>query len=245
MAEEINLCCLASVDSTMAEAKRLASCGNAGETTVVTADMQSSGRGRLGRVFDSAPGGVYLSIACRPPCRPSDCVHIPALVALAVKDAVEETSKAVPDLKWPNDLLFRGKKICGLLAEAVHNKDDWFVVIGVGVNVSNKTRASLPNAASLFELTGGAPEPELLAAEIIKKTTAIIKTSAAEKESLLKRYASMCVTIGKRVKIITVTGEFSGIAEGIDNNAALLVRREDGSVETVFSGDVRTEYADE
>lgn len=231
---DYNLLCLERVDSTNSEARRRAAQGG---NWIITSDAQSDGRGRLGRAFDSTPGGIYLSFTYRPDFPPENSLHLTTLAALAVHDAVYEICGVRPEIKWPNDLLLGGQKFCGILTEAIHTAPDYFLITGIGINASNELPEELDGVTSLRRFTGSAPDSERLAAGVLRRAIDLYSRSQTEKSALLERYAALCVTIGKTVSVSSGTSVFTGTSIGIDENAALLVRRESGDVATVFSGE--------
>jgi len=204
---------------------------------VVIAGKQTAGRGRFGRSFDSQSGGLYMSLSHRPALPPEQSLHLTALAALAICDAVQKLCNIKVEIKWPNDLLVNGKKFCGILTEAVFTGGGYFLVIGIGINVSNPLPPELAEAATLREACGFSPEPELLAAEVIRRTCQIFEEAYDKKHELLKIYESCCATIGKKVRCLADGVPVEGIAVGINENAALLVRKENGDIVTVFSGE--------
>lgn len=106
--------------------------------TVLWAGRQSEGRGRMGRVFDSPEGGLYLSILWRPDRKMEDCLCLTPCAALAISRCIEEHCGIRPEIKWPNDLQIKGKKLCGILTEGSFDSEgNFFVVLGLGLNVNN------------------------------------------------------------------------------------------------------------
>lgn len=257
--ENYNIVCKDLTTSTNDDVKSLASDGG---NWIVTAERQTSGRGRLGRSFSSEPGGLYLSVSFRPNREPEKTLPLTAFSALAVCDAIEEIYGIRPDIKWPNDVLLRGKKICGILTEGIHTGEGFFTVTGIGINMSNPIPPELDSAGSLLELTGVSVEPEQLAAGLIERLLRTYGEALDGNAALLERYAGDCVTIGNEVTVCGVSPHtmrapnqpeylsgrprlppeyneaiVKGTAIGIDENAALLVRTEDGRVVTVSSGE--------
>jgi BirA family biotin operon repressor/biotin-[acetyl-CoA-carboxylase] ligase len=140
-----------------------------GDDWIVVADCQSAGRGRMGHAFSSEPGGLYMSMTWRPRGSLEKTPELTAVAGLAVRDAVRELCGVTPDVKPPNDLLINGRKICGILTEA-RDGDGFVMVFGIGVNLRNPLPPELGDVAgNLLDLTGNAPEPEVLAERIAKK----------------------------------------------------------------------------
>ena len=159
-----------SLDSTNTHAKELARQG-AAAGTVIIAQTQSAGRGRLGRSFHSpADTGLYFSLILRPDCKPEQLMHLTCAAAVAACDAVERSCGLRPGIKWINDLTLEGKKLGGILTELSFSTDGRVssAVIGIGINVKKKSfpRELQPIACSLADF---APQPELsaLAAELM------------------------------------------------------------------------------
>ncbi|MGI5936387.1 MAG: biotin--[acetyl-CoA-carboxylase] ligase [Oscillospiraceae bacterium] len=207
-----------------------------GSDWVVIARKQTAGRGRFGRSFDSQRGGLYLSLSFRPDRPPEQSLHLTALAALAICDAVRKLCNIKVEIKWPNDLLANGKKFCGILTEAVFS-GGYFLVTGIGINLDNPLPPELAEATTLREACGFSPEPELLAAEVIKRTYQVFAEAYDKKPQLLQRYERSCATIGKKVRAAVDGTPVEGIAVGINENAALLVQKENGDIEAIFSGE--------
>lgn len=199
----------------------------------VIARRQTAGRGRLGRPFSSEAGGLYFSYAFRPTCSLGQVPSLSLLGALALADALESLGCPRPDIKWPNDLLFRGKKICGILTEAA-DADGLFLVMGIGVNLTNPIPAELPQAGNLQDLLGSAPSPETLA-EALEQ--ALADTLRQPFEAALARYRSQCITLGRAVTVTTHDGILRGTAVDIGPTGALMVKTASGQTTAVQSGD--------
>ena len=232
------------IDSTNVYAKQLAAAG-APHGTVVLANHQTAGRGRMGRSFSSPEGmGIYLSVILRPNMPARDLMHLTCAAGVAMCDAVESVSGFRPGVKWINDLVAQKRKLGGILTELsfVPNSDGvQYAIIGIGINCHQKTEDFPPEirdiALSLDSLTGKTTDKFRLAAAMIH---ALWKMSASlfEKAEIMTAYRKDCITLGKEVKILHPQGEREGIAEDIDDDGCLLVRLCDGTVEAVNFGEV-------
>ncbi|MCD8016472.1 MAG: biotin--[acetyl-CoA-carboxylase] ligase [Oscillospiraceae bacterium] len=178
--------CLDVVDSTNSYIKR-----RMGESLIVTADEQSGGRGQRGRSFFSPRGGVYVSFTCRPVRPLNECLHYTALAGLGVWDAIYSSCGLRCRIKRPNDLLYNGKKVCGILTESQVLADGPFIVFGVGVNVTNALPPDVPWAGRLADFAPP-PAPETLAAAIVRNTLELISLAHTHKEQLMTRYDELC-----------------------------------------------------
>lgn len=231
--------------STNGDAVRLAEEG-APEGTVVIADAQSGGKGRLGRTWESPAGcNLYSSFVVRPPVPPHHATHLTFLAALAVFDAIESVAAIRPSLKWPNDLLIGGRKCAGLLNEMSAESDRIrYVVLGIGVNL-NMSPADFPGdlrqpATSLSIETGREVDRTLFAARLIE---ALDRWYGCYLEHGFDPVRSAWVerswTIGKRVRVTYDEQRgVTGRAVGIDEVGALLIRADSGGEERVLAGDV-------
>lgn len=234
-----------SIDSTNTRAKALAAAG-APEGTVLIADCQTGGRGSRGRSFLSPAGvGIYLSVILRPKYKPDALMHLTCAVAVAMCDAVEKATDIRPGIKWTNDLVCGGRKIAGILTElsVTPQGETDYVVVGIGVNCCQKAEdfpAELQSVAgSLFSVTGRPVDRSRLAAEMTQSLYRMSGTLLTEKAETLIRYRQDCITLGKQVSIVRADGvPRHGWVLDMDENAALLVRLEDGSLEKVGSGEV-------
>lgn len=240
-----NLVALDTVDSTNTYAKRLAAAG-APAGTVVTADCQTGGRGRLGRSFASPAGcGVYLSVVLRPKAEPQQLLHLTAMVAEAACQAVEDATGLRPKIKWTNDLVIGRKKLCGILTElsvvAESGQVD-SVVAGIGINCNQKNGDFPPEigqiATSLRQALGASIDRSRLAAALIRQLSRLEAECLSCKAHWLEQYARDCMTIGQDVRVVRGDEVRLAHADGIDENGALLVTYANGEQATVFSGEV-------
>ncbi len=236
---------LDTVDSTNTRCKLLAASG-APEGTVVIADCQTGGRGRLGRSFASPAGqGVYLSAILRPECEPRQLTHLTAMVAVAVLDAIEELTGLRAGIKWTNDIVCSARKLCGILTELSIEAETGgvqYAVVGIGFNCAQRPE-DFPEeirdmAGSLFMATGRPVDRSALAAATVRQLARMNGALLTRKAEYLQRYARDCVTIGARVRIVRAGEERYALATGIDADAGLCVRYDDGTQEVVNTGEV-------
>ena len=193
---------------------------------VLIAGRQSAGRGRLLRSFASPEGGLYMSVLFRA-VSPDRALAMTPRAAVAVCGAIEAVSGRKTAIKWVNDVLVGGKKVCGILAEA-RAGESLDVVLGIGVNVSAAPEG-VPGAGAVFS---AAPEKarEQLAAEILNR----LFTGT---ERLYEEYLSRCVTIGRRVSVLRGGERFEALAVGLDRRFRLIIDR-GGGREALDSGEV-------
>lgn len=234
---------LEQVDSTNTYAKRLAA-GGAPSGTVVIANCQTGGRGRLGRSFLSPPDrGVYLSAILRPTAPPEKLLHLTALAAEAVCQAVEQATGLRPKIKWPNDLVVGRKKLCGILTElSLDAQAGQAIILGAGVNCLHTPEEFPPvlreTATSLAIELGHDVDRSLLAAEMMRQLALLEEECLTKKSMWLKRYAADCVSVGQQVQIVRDGEARHAHADGINENGALLVTYDDGTHDAIFFGEV-------
>ncbi len=237
--------CLDTVDSTNTYAKTLAASG-AAAGTVVIADRQTGGRGRMGRAFSSPAGmGVYLSLILRPRCAPEDLMHLTCAVGLAACDAVEKVCGICPGIKWTNDLVYDRRKLGGILTELSVNPQTRLVdhaVIGIGINCGQQPADFPPEirstACSVAMLTGASPDRGALAAALVDALWDMSASLMSHRAECMARFRSRCVTIGQDISILRGDTVLHGRAIAVDSEGGLLVRFPDGSTQTVTSGEV-------
>lgn len=234
------------VVSTNDMAKTLAS-GGAPEGTVIAADCQTGGRGRMGRSFQSPAGmGVYLSVILRPQLPPDKLLHLTCAAAVAVRRAVEDACGFAPDIKWANDLISNGRKLVGILTELSLEAESGsiqYAVIGVGINCGQNSE-DFPEelrrtATSLRQETGVSPDRNRLAAAMVRRLAELSASVQDGPAAWLDEYRRSCVTLGRRVVLISAAGERRyAQAVDVEPDGALLVEREDGTRERVNTGEV-------
>jgi BirA family biotin operon repressor/biotin-[acetyl-CoA-carboxylase] ligase len=232
---------LESISSTNDYAKEIASKSENG--TIVVSEEQTSGRGRLGRKWVSEKGqGLWMSIILKPELTPQSSVKLTQVAAVSVVNAIIETIELNASIKWPNDIIINGKKICGILTEMNAELDRVnYVIVGIGLNVNmNKFPDDLKNkATSLFIETGKKIDRKKLTALIInnfeKYYNIFLKEGFEPIRTLCLKHS---VTIGSEVRVISGKNEFYGKAVDIDNDGNLIVEIGDGSRKAVISGDV-------
>lgn len=237
--------CFHTIDSTNTHAKALAAAG-APSGTVLIADRQTGGRGRMGRSFHSpADSGIYLSVILRPNCPPSDLMHLTCAAGCAMCDAVEEAANVRPGIKWINDLVWEAKKLGGILAELSINPTSGLVdyaVVGIGINCSQEARDFPPKireiATSLTSITGKSIDRNRLTAAMICALAHTSKTLLTQRSAIMARYRQDCVTLGKEVAIHRFDEVRHGLAVDVDDEGALVVQFADGHRETVSAGEV-------
>ena len=216
------------------------------EGTVILADCQKKGRGRLGRHWLS-PGGVniYMSVILRPDVEPKDTTLVTLMAAVACTLALRRVTGILITIKWPNDLMASGKKIGGILTEMkTAGTRVISVVIGVGINV-NGDRDSFPEeirgiATSVKNETGKQASRETIIAEILNEINRLypLIERTAGRDRLLSEWKNLTSTLGKQVIVITGQETLSGYAESIDDEGLLLLRLPSGELKSISSGDL-------
>lgn len=237
------VCAYETVDSTNTEAGRLAD-GGAREGTLVVAREQTGGKGRRGRSWvmprDSA---IAMSLVLRPEIAPERASMLTLVMGLAIAKACRDFCGVDVGIKWPNDIVADGKKICGILTE-MSSEVDYIhhLVIGAGINtyVREFPPELAEKAVSLHSLTGQKPDRAGLIAECMRQFEecydVFLKT--CDLSGLRGEYNALLVGIGGKVRVLEPGNEFEGISEGINDRGELLVRREDGSTARIYAGEV-------
>ena len=239
-----SIVCLKETESTNAVAFRMAEEG-APEGTVVIADAQTAGKGRLGRLWLSPPGvNLYCSVVLRPEITPVAACQLTFLSVVAVARAIEQCSDLKPQIKWPNDILIGGKKVAGLLNEMnAETEQVNFVVLGIGVNL-NVRRAALGEAlrhpaTSLLEEGGVEIDRVAFTRTLLIELDRLYDRFLKEGEQPVRaEWLERSAIKGRSVKVDQGNRHFTGVVQGVDSFGALLVQLSDGTVETVLSGDV-------
>ena len=210
--------------------------------TALVAGEQSAGRGRLGRPWASPPGTQsIMSVLLRPGEAELDRLGtIPLAAGMAVLDAAREVAGGAPgpELKWPNDVLWNGKKLCGILAEAAGFPEDPRVVVGLGVNVSlTEEQLPVPHATSLA-LEGVSVTAEDMTVAVLTALFGRLRQWSSGDRTLMDDYRAECITIGKSVRVVTATGDLYGEVTDIAPDGRLDLLTTDGQRQLIAAGDV-------
>ncbi|MCD7834225.1 MAG: biotin--[acetyl-CoA-carboxylase] ligase [Lachnospiraceae bacterium] len=238
-----------SIDSTNNEAKRLAEEGAAAGTLVV-AEEQVQGKGRRGRSWVTpARTAIAMSLLLRPGqsenvrLQPAHAPMLTLVMGMAVAAACREVCDVEAGIKWPNDVVADGKKICGILTEMSCEMDYInYVVIGIGINtgVEQFPPELSRTAVSLHTLMGRRPDRAKLIDVCMEKFEQYYDLFMATQDFtyLQEAYNALLLGRGDRVRVLSPGREFEGVSCGIDDRGELLVRREDGTLEKIFAGEV-------
>lgn len=229
-----------STDSTNVELRRMALTG-APHGSLCLSETQTAGKGRLGRQWESPAGkGLWLSVLLRPSLKPEQAPLITLCAAMAMAQAVQQVTSLQARIKWPNDLVYDGRKICGVLLEiaATVEKID-YIIVGTGLNVRvGAYSPELREKAAALEEFVSPPDRGMLLTHYLQALEALVQRVEAEGFAGIRdAYAAQSCTIGSDVR---VSGgmELTGHAVGIEESGALLVRTADGEIHRVLAGDV-------
>ncbi len=224
------------VESTNNIAKELAREGSA-EGTLVIAGVQTKGRGRLDRAWESPVGGIYLSLILRPGIHPSSIARLTLLSGLAVVRAVKSLYDLKVWLKWPNDLVISDTKLGGILSEMEGEAENVnFVVIGIGINANRNVTVDIPSTSIKAEI-GREVDIIGLVQEILKELERLYLEFLEGSTTFLDEYKKSSNTLGRAVEIQGRDKTITGRALDIDSDGALLLQMSDGTIEKVLSGD--------
>jgi BirA family biotin operon repressor/biotin-[acetyl-CoA-carboxylase] ligase len=233
-----------SLPSTNTEAARQAALG-APEGLCVVAREQTAGRGRQQRAWASPKdAGLYFSIVLRPKMEVGVWPLITLAAAVAARDALAEACALETDIKWPNDLLAGGRKLCGILAETFETPRGRAVVVGIGINLTNRAFPPeiLKSATSVEEQTGRAPDGERLLASLTRSLARRYEILQAEGgvASTVREWESRSTFArGRRVRVALAGESFEGTTRGLEPDGALRVETDAGRLRVVRAGDVR------
>lgn len=237
-----------STGSTNTDAKRYAEEGDPHGTTVV-ADMQTAGKGRRGRKWQSPSGiNTYFTILLKPSFAPDKASMLTLVMALSVAEAIEGITGLQAGIKWPNDIVVNKKKVVGMLTEmsTTPEMDEiQYVVVGVGVNVNIGSEEELPEeirptATSLKIETGRQINRAVLTEHILTRFEHNYEEfeRTLNLSALLDAYQQHLVNVDAQVRVLDPAGEYTGISRGINETGELIVEKEDGSIVNVYAGEV-------
>lgn len=237
---ELYVC--AEIDSTNNEAKRLAEAG-APHGTLVIAEVQTAGRGRRGRPWISPRGtGVWMSLLIRPDLSPVNASMLTLVMAMAIRRGIWKTAGLSCGIKWPNDVVSGGRKICGILTEMSAEPDCInHIVIGDGINVLDEAFSEdlKDTATSIYRETGKKVSRAELISNVLEAFEEYYERFLRNEDlrALQEEYNSYLLNCGREVRVLDPHGAYTGVARGINTRGDLLVETENGTRE-VFSGEV-------
>lgn len=218
------------------------------EGAVVFAESQTKGRGRLGRAWVSPPRkGLWFSILLRPDLRPQETTQLTVASATALRRAIQAETGLAAEIKWPNDIMIRGRKVAGILTEMSAELDRVrHVILGIGVDVNlgaNEFPAELRRTATSLRMEAGKaiPRPELATAILRELDHDYLRVGTGRFAEVADEWEAHCTTMGRAVTIQIGGRRVSGRAESLDDDGALRLRTEHGHLERITGGDVTLE----
>lgn len=231
------------IDSTNTQAKRLAEEGVPSGTLVVS-DCQVKGKGRRGRTWESPrASAIYMTLLIRPQILPQRASMLTLVMGLSAVQAIRDVLHIETSIKWPNDVVLNRKKLVGILTEMNAQMDYIeYLVIGIGINVNiRQFPPELQDKATSLQVELGHPVNRAeLAAAVMKcfEENYEIFEKTQDLSGLMDAYHAVLANYNQPVRVLEPGNEYSGVARGINKKGELLVEKEDGSVETVYAGEV-------
>ncbi len=227
------------IGSTNDRAYELAEEG-APEGTIVVAEEQTKGKGRMGRKWSSPKGGIYLSLILRPKLVPTEISKLTLVAAVSVAQTIRQATGLSALIKWPNDILIDKNKLCGILTELKAEQDQTsFVILGVGINVNTKSSLLPKNATSISKELGRDFSKVDLARMLLKSIEDhYILFKENKFRDIINEWRNLSAMLGSRVKIMDKARTIEGQARDIDEGGALVVRLDTGFNERILAGDV-------
>lgn len=229
------------IDSTNTAAKRMAAEG-AVHGTVVIAEHQTAGRGRLGRSFHSPDAkGIYLSVVLRLGCDIATAALTTPAAAVGVARAINRVTGLEPQIKWVNDVYLGGRKVCGILTEAsmeVSGGVPAFLILGIGINVEQAVfpEELRPIVTAISEHTDAPLDRNELIAALLNELDILL--SSLSSREFMEEYRFRSLLIGKEINVLRPDQTIPATAESINDDGHLIVRLEDGTLLTLSSGEV-------
>jgi BirA family transcriptional regulator, biotin operon repressor / biotin---[acetyl-CoA-carboxylase] ligase len=232
---EENIHHFSEVSSTMDIARDLARKGCPGFTTVI-AEKQLKGRGRLKRTWFSSTGGLYFTMVLRPKIPSVISARVNFAASLVLAKTLRRLFHIDARVKWPNDILVEERKLVGMLSEMEAEADILsFINIGLGINVNNDPTLEEPNAVSLKEIIGKNVSRKNILVSFLDEFEALITDNNLE--NIIPEWKKYTITLNRKVKIVTTNDISEGIARDVDENGALILELNDGSMKKVLYGD--------
>ena len=234
------------IDSTQNFAEQIAA-DKKENGTIIIAEKQTSGRGRLERKWTSPKGGIWFSLIIHPRFEVASSTLVPIAGAVALSKAIKSVLDLETEVKWPNDITLKGKKVAGMLVNAsfqANNID--YLILGIGINFDVDTKklekklSKSPNFYGVNSLRkkGNKTSPALLLKEFLSQfEKVLLQLDKGEKAKIVKEWTKRSDSIGEKISVNTSNGKISGISQGIDNEGALKLKK-GKTVKRVFVGDV-------
>lgn len=244
-----HIVCFDVTESTNDAAKRAGTEG-APHGTLFIAEKQTKGRGRLGRTWDSGyRKGIWMSLLLRPSISPEDVVVVTLAAAVAVVLGIRDVTGLCCGIKWPNDIIAEGKKLCGILTEMNSEMEKVnYLVIGAGINYSQEDLDFPPelrgHAVSLMTLLANNPvrnktSRSIIVAEVLNRMEELYNMIlSGETHRIIDLWKEYTITLGKRVRVISIKDEYMGVAMDITGRGGLLVNLDEGVLREFTSGEV-------
>ena len=215
--------------------------------TIIIAEKQTSGRGRLDRKWTSPKGGIWFSLIIHPKFDVSSSTLIPILSAVALSKSIKSVLGIETEVKWPNDITMNGKKVAGVLVDASFQTNSIdYLILGIGINFDidakklEKRLTKTPNfygIDSLREKEDKTPPKKLLKEFLLQFEKNLFQLDKGEKSKIIKEWTKRAAGIGKKITINTSNGKISGISQGIDNDGALKIKTKN-ETKKIYVGDV-------
>ncbi|MBA2123568.1 biotin--[acetyl-CoA-carboxylase] ligase [bacterium Unc6] len=204
--------------------------------TVIVSDFQTKGRGRQGRTWESQQGKDLLFSIIFKSCGSFLQDKISLLASVAVANVLKKKFNITTFLRWPNDLLFENKKICGVLVEG--SPDDEYFVVGIGINVNSKKNELPESATSLSLIKKTHLERRTLLVNIVDSCDTLYRESKYKSDIIIKEATLLCETLGRSATIKEKKKRFEGYCIGLNTDGSLLVRLDSGMQKTIRSAEV-------
>ncbi len=202
---------------------------------LIIAEKQTKGKGRFGRTWHSEKGGLYFTITLPRVFSIQDLPKVSLLAGISVCKALKFLNAR---LKWPNDVLINGKKVCGILCETIGEYESPLVIIGIGVNVNNDLPHNLSNAVSIKDITGKPERISKILESILSNFFNLYDVALKQNWNyIINEWRKLSDTIGKKVKVITPTSTITGLAIDINNDGNLLVKSDSNQVHAISAGE--------
>ena len=215
--------------------------------TIIIAEKQTAGRGRLDRKWTSPKGGIWFSLIIHPKFDVSSSTLIPILSAVALSKSIKSVLDIETEVKWPNDITMNGKKVAGVLVDASFQTNSIdYLILGIGINFDIDTKklekrlTKTPNFYGIDSLRGKedkTPPKKLLKEFLLQFEKNLFQLDKGEKSKIIKEWTKRAAGIGKKITINTSNGKISGISQGIDNDGALKIKTRN-EIKKIYVGDV-------